>query len=117
MNLWQYAGREEYFKKIDNQTWVYIINTAIIYNLTQISSSNDTVILFSNIISMYFRLDSQFCYSSPNLGSIYSSKISKGSWIVVYYESKGNNLFAYFDRRIINNFKINRLYECMGFPK
>ena len=104
MNLWQYAGREEYFKKIKNQTWVYIINNAIIYNLTQISSLNDTVILFSNIISMYFRLSSQFCYTSSNLDNIFSSKISDGSWIVVYYESKGKNWSVKCYLKMFNNF-------------
>ena len=91
MNLWQYAGREEYFKRIDNKTWAYIINSAIIYNLTQISSLNDTVILYDSN-RMYFRLSSQFCYASSNLDNIFSSKISNGSWIVVYYESKGMSL-------------------------
>ena len=92
MNLWQYAGREEYFKRIDNKTWTYIINSAIIYNLTQISISNDTVNLYESIYGMYFRLSSQSCFTSSNFDIIFSSKISDGSWIVVYYESKGKNL-------------------------
>ena len=103
MNLWQYEGREEYFKRIDNKTWAYIINSVNLYNLTQISSSNDTVIIYETN-RMYYSLGSQFCNSSTDLARIDSSIKSEGSWIVVYYESKGKNWSVKCYLKMFNNF-------------
>ena len=88
--LWQYDDIEQYFKKINNTNWVMIINTAVVYNLIQISSLNDSVILFEPLSKLYYSLDSNFVYLSASLKNILSSgSFQYGSWIIDFYEAKG----------------------------
>ena len=88
LTLWGGTDQQIYIMRIDALNWIYIINNAAVFNLTQIQFTDDKIILYSNTTNIYYSLDSEYLYTSNTLTNIYSSSsFIAGSWLLLYYQA------------------------------